>query len=298
VTAPMPLSPAPLRGPLPGPLVDAAWLAEHAGEVRIVDSRWYLDGRSGREAYEGGHVPGAVWVDVDRDLSAPASPAEGRHPLPSPEHLAAALGRLGIGPATPVVVYDDARGSVAARLWWMLHVLGRPVAVLDGGLAAWTGPLERGTTVVAPVACPPKPWPADRIAEAGDIERLRTDDHALVLDARSTERYERGDLAIDPRRGHIPGARSAPWMGNVDADGRFLPAAELRARFDALGAATAGVIACYCGSGVTACHDLLALELAGHGDRTRLYPGSWSQWGAAITRPAATGPDSPTDPGR
>jgi thiosulfate/3-mercaptopyruvate sulfurtransferase len=283
---------------LPGPLVDAAWLAEHAAGVRVVDSRWYLDGRSGRDAYEAGHLPGAVWVDVDRDLAAPASPAAGRHPLPTPEHFAAALGRLAIGPATPVVVYDDARGSVAARLWWMLHVLDHPVAVLDGGIGAWTGPLERGATVLAPVVCPPRPWPATRLAGADDIEQLRTHDRALVLDARSTERYERGDLTIDPRRGHIPGARSAPWMQNVGADGRFRPAAELRARFDALGAATAEVIACYCGSGVTACHDLLALELAGHGDRTRLYPGSWSQWGSAITRPAATGPDSPSDPDR
>lgn len=277
---------------LPHPLIDAAWLREHLADVRVVDSRWYLDGRSGRAAHEAGHLPGAVWIDVDRDLASPATPATGRHPLPTPEHFAGALGRLGIDERTPVVIYDDAGGSVAARLWWMLHVLDHPVAVLDGGLAAWPGPLETGPGVVEPRACAPRPWPATRLVDADELDTWRTRPRALVLDARARARYEAGDPAIDPRPGHVPGARSAPWAENLAADGRFLPGEALAARFAALGAADAEVVACYCGSGVTACHDLLALEIAGLGDRTRLYPGSWSQWGADPRRPAATGPDA------
>lgn len=277
---------------LPRPLVGAEWLREHAADVRIVDSRWYLDGRSGREAYEAGHIPGAVWVDIDRDLSAPASAMAGRHPLPDPSHFAAALSRLGIDEHTPVVVYDDAGGSIAARLWWMLHVLEHPVAVLDGGLAAWPGPLTGEVHVVEARRCAPRAWPATRLADADEIEVLRQGRRAVVLDARAAARYEQGDAAIDPRPGHVPGARSAPWAANLGPDARFRPPAELFARFAALGAADAEVVACYCGSGVTACHDLLALEVAGLGDRTRLYPGSWSQWGADASRPAATGPDA------
>jgi thiosulfate/3-mercaptopyruvate sulfurtransferase len=261
-----------------GPLVSGRWLAEHPDDVRIVDVRWYLDGRSGRAAYQVGHLPGAVWLDVDADLSAPASPAEGRHPLPSPEHFAEALGRAGIGEGTPVVAYDDAGGSIAARLWWMLHVLDEPVAVLDGGLAAWPGEL---TTVVAehpPVVRAARPWPAARFRTADQVAA----DGARLLDARTADRYAHGDPAIDPRPGHIPGAHSAPWAGNLGADGRFRPPDQLRSRFAAV---ADGPVVAYCGSGVTACHDLLALHLAGVPDLA-LYPGSWSQWGADATRPA------------
>ena len=275
---------------LPQPLVDARWLAAHHDEVRVVDSRWYLDGRSGRAAYEAGHLPGAVWVDLDRELSAPASVADGRHPFPSPEVFAATLSRLGVAHHTPVVVYDDLRGSVAARLWWMLRVLGQPAAVLDGGMTTWTGRLERGWHQVDPVACPPRAWPASRVLDADDVERLRHDPRTLLLDARTTARFEEGDPTIDPRPGHIPGAVSAPWAENLASDGAMLDPPSLRARFAALGANDASAIACYCGSGVTACHDLLALELAGLGATSRLYAGSWSQWGADLARPAATGP--------
>ena len=224
---------------LPQPLVDARWLVAHHDEVRLVDCRWYLDGRSGRAAYEADHLPGAVWVDLDLDLSAPATSADGRHPFPTADLFAASLSRLGIGQETPVVVYDDACGSMAARLWWMLRILDHPVAVLD---------------------------------------------------ARTRSRYAAGDPTIDPRQGHIPGAKSAPWTDNVSPDGTLLDPASLRTRFGELGANEASTIVCYCGSGVTACHDLLALEIAGLGEATRLYAGSWSQWGADHTRPAATGP--------
>jgi thiosulfate/3-mercaptopyruvate sulfurtransferase len=266
---------------IPGPLVDAAWLTDHLADVRVFDVRWYLDGRSGRAAYEAGHLPGAVWLDVDRDLSAPATAADGRHPLPTPERFAAALGRVGLAEGTPVVAYDDTGGSTAARLWWMLRVLGEPVAVLDGGLTAWPDPLVTEVPSFAPVERPPRPWPAERFAGADDVAATS----AVVFDARTTARYAEGDPAIDPRPGHVPGAVSAPWAENLGPDGRFRPPPELRARFaDAVGR---GAIA-YCGSGVTACHDLLAMEVAGI-ESTALYPGSWSQWGADPSRPAESG---------
>jgi thiosulfate/3-mercaptopyruvate sulfurtransferase len=263
-----------------GPLVTGQWLAEHLSEVRVVDVRWYLDGRSGRAAYLAGHLPGAVWLDVDSDLSAPASPDDGRHPLPTPEHFAAALGAAGIAEGTPVVAYDDAGGSIAARLWWMLHALGEPVAVLDGGLAAWPGALATDRPSFSPRHRLPRPWPDNRFLSADEV----LGSAAAVYDARTAERYAHGDPTIDPRPGHIPGARSAPWAGNLDADGQFRPASELRQRFAE--AVERGAIA-YCGSGVTACHDLLAMELAGI-ESTALYPGSWSQWGADERRPAET----------
>ncbi|MEO8692059.1 MAG: sulfurtransferase [Acidimicrobiales bacterium] len=277
-----------------GPLVSAAWLDAHLSTVRVVDVRWYLDGRSGHAAYLGGHIPGAVWVDLDRELSAPASPTSGRHPMPTPRAFADAMTRLGVDDATPVVVYDDARGSIAARLWWMLQVLGHDVAVLDGGIDAWRGPLATDEVTPAPAPTPftARDWPAARMADADTVEALRGRPDALLLDARAAARFAEGDPAIDPRPGHIPGARSAPWAGNVDtATGRLRDADELRGRYQDLGAADARTIVAYCGSGVTACHDLLALAIAGFGDRLALYPGSWSQWGADDTRPTQTGPD-------
>ena len=276
---------------LPQPLVDSTWLTSHLHDVRLVDSRWYLDARSGRAAYEADHLPGAVWIDVDRDLAGPATSIAGRHPLPTPPHFAAVLSRLGVDQQTPVVVYDDAGGSIAARLWWMLRMLEHPAAVLDGGMATWTGPTERGWRFVESRPCAARPWPATRLADADDIDALRERPQALIIDARAAARFENGDPAIDPRPGHIPGARSAPWTANLAADGSMLDAATLRERYRALGADAADVIACYCGSGVTACHDLLALEVAGFGETTRLYPGSWSQWGADARRPTVTGAD-------
>jgi thiosulfate/3-mercaptopyruvate sulfurtransferase len=265
---------------IPQPLVSGEWLAEHLDDVHVVDVRWYLDGRSGREAYLGGHIPGAVWLDVDSDLSAPASTSAGRHPLPEPAAFAQALGRVGIRDGRPVVAYDDAGGSIAARLWWLLHVLDEPVAVLDGGIAAWPGELTVAVPSPAPAHRSVREWPRERFVSADDV--ASTD--AAVFDARAAERYVAGDPAIDPRPGHIPGARSAPWAGNLGPDGRFLDAAALRARFAAAG--NRGAVA-YCGSGVTACHDLLAMTVAGL-DGLALYPGSWSQWGADPARPAET----------
>ncbi|HXF57257.1 MAG TPA: sulfurtransferase, partial [Actinomycetota bacterium] len=251
---------------LPGPLVEAAWVARHLEhpDLVVADVRWDPDGSAHRR-YEEGHLPGAVFVDVDRDLSAPRSPGSGRHPLPAPEDFAAAMARLGIGDGTAVVAYDDAGGAYAARLWWMLRVTGHEAAVLDGGLAAWAGPLEAGPGRPRPPATfAPRPWPEELLARAEDVERARGDPGSVILDARAPERY-RGEVEpIDPVAGHIPGARNAPFPGNLDpATGRFLPPEELRRRFEALGAGRGRDVIVYCGSGVTSCHLLLAMELAG-----------------------------------
>jgi thiosulfate/3-mercaptopyruvate sulfurtransferase len=272
-----------------GPIVAADWLAEHLDDVHVVDVRWYLDGRSGRAAYEAGHLPGAVHLDIDDDLSDPASPEAGRHPLPSPDRFATALGAAGIAAGEPVVAYDDAGGSIAARLWWLLHVLDEPVAVLDGGLAAWTADAARRLVTTdhrpAPVVREPRPWPADRFVDTDELAERVAAGTVAAFDARTEARYRDGDPAVDPRPGHIPGAASAPWAGNLDDTGRFRPPDELRARFAA--AADRPTVA-YCGSGVTACHDLLAMTRAGMSD-IALYPGSWSQWAADPDRPTATG---------
>jgi thiosulfate/3-mercaptopyruvate sulfurtransferase len=265
-----------------GPLVSGSWLAEHLEQVRVVDVRWYLDGRSGRAAYESGHLPGAVWLDIDTELSEPASPQAGRHPLPSPQRFAAALGRAGIHARDRVVAYDDAGGSTAARLWYLLRVLNRPVAVLDGGLDAWPGALVTTEPDYPPVRRRPQSWPAERFVTADELAQVPD---AIVYDARTSPRYAQGDPDIDPRPGHIPGAVSAPWEGNLDEHQRFRSTTELRDRYaDAL---QRPAIA-YCGSGVTACHNLLALEVAGI-QGTALYPGSWSQWGNDPDRPAEVG---------
>jgi thiosulfate/3-mercaptopyruvate sulfurtransferase len=261
-------------------VVDGQWLAEHLHDVRLVDVRWQRGGVPGRQRYDAGHLPGAVFLDVDTDLSAPASPEAGRHPLPTPEHFAAALARNGIAEGTPVVAYDDVGGSMAARLWWMLHVLDEPVAVLDGGLDAWPGELVTAVPEVAPVERAPRPWPPRRFVDADEVARTRLP----VYDARAAQRFLHADPELDPRSGHIPGARSAPWAANLNADGRLRPADELRALY--ADAADGRAIA-YCGSGVTACLNLLAMHVAGIED-TALYVGSWSQWANDPTRPAET----------
>ncbi len=272
---------------LPGPFVDSDWLSAHLGDVAVVDVRWYLNGASGREAYERGHVAGAHFVDLDRDLSAPASVDRGRHPLPSPDSFAHALGRLGIDETQSVVAYDDAGGSIAARLWWLLRSIDQPAAVLDGGLASWPYGLSVDVPTPNPVVRARRPWRSSDSVDADSVAAA-IGRKIVVLDARSAERYRDGDPSIDPRPGHIPGACSAPWKDNLDpTSGRFLPADLLRARYREIGVQPEGPTIVYCGSGVTACHDLLALEVAGF-NSTCLYPGSWSQWGADWDRPAET----------
>lgn len=262
-------------------VVDQAWLSAHP-EAVVADVRWYLDGRSGREAYRAGHIPGAVWVDVDTALAAPPSAERGRHPMPEPSVFARELGEVGIADGDVVVAYDDAGGSVAARLVWMLRTLGCEAAVLDGGLPAFGGGLATGDESRPAVTRTVREWPASALAT---IDEAASGAH--VLDARAAERY-RGEVEpIDPRAGHIPGAKSAPLTENLAADGRFLAPERLRERFAALGVTDATQAICYCGSGVTACHNIVALEHAGLGV-ARLYPGSWSAY-AATDRPAAVG---------
>ncbi len=276
-------------GVLPSSIVSGSWLQANIAQVVVVDVRWYLDGRSGRAAYEAGHVPGAVFIDLDEGLSAPPGPS-GRHPLPDPDVFAGALGAAGIGDGCPVVAYDDASGMVAGRLWWMLHSLGEPVAVLDGGLAAWPGTLSTAAPEPTPANFTPRPWPAGAFATIDEVDELRRAAATVLLDARSPERYRGEPNAIDPRFGHIPGALSAPSSANLAPGGTLRTPEELRASY-----ATAGVdgdadVVAYCGSGVSACLDLLALEVAGLGGG-RLFVGSWSAWGADDNRPVASGPD-------
>jgi thiosulfate/3-mercaptopyruvate sulfurtransferase len=255
------------------PFVDTAWLAEHRGDVVLADVRWYLDGRSGREAYDRGHLPGAVFVDLDAWLAGRAGDAEGRHPLPDPDVFARGMASLGIGDGDTVVAYDDAGGVIAARLVWMLRVTGRAAALLDGGLLAYDGPLEQAPPERPAATFTARPWPAERLAGMDDA----ADRANVVLDARDRARFLGGEDPVDPRPGHIPGARSVPCRENVDAQGRLLGPDELRARFEGAGVSGDASVVSYCGSGVTACHTLLALEQVGFASG-RLYPGSYSQW--------------------
>ena len=266
------------------PIVDVAWLETRRHEVVPADVRWYLDGRSGRAAYESGHLPGAVFVDLDEQLAGHGPATEGRHPLPAPEAFAAAMGGLGIGDDDTVVAYDDAGGVFAARLVWMLRATGHAAALLDGGIAAWEGPLERAAVPRSPRSFSARPWPAARLASIDDA----ADAANLVIDARQRERFRGEPDPIDPRSGHIPGARSVPCREHLDASGRLLGVEELRRRLADAGIDGSRPVVSYCGSGVTACHNLLVMEHAGLG-AGRLYPGSWSQWSQDPQRPVATG---------
>jgi thiosulfate/3-mercaptopyruvate sulfurtransferase len=270
------------------PVVDTAWLRAHRIEVVVADCRLYLDGRSTRAAYDAGHIEGAVYVDLERSLAAPASPAQGRHPLPSPETFADGMSQAGIGDDTTVVAYDDAGGVMAARLVWMLRATGHDAALLDGGLAAWDEPLSTEAPAIAPASFTPVPWPPERLASTDDA----ASDANVVIDARQAERFRGETEPIDPRPGHIPGARSVPAREHLHpGDDRLRPVGELRERFARAGVVPDAPVVSYCGSGVTACHNLLVIEHAGLG-LGRLYPGSWSQWSADPDRPAATGDDA------
>ncbi|MEU1280015.1 sulfurtransferase [Streptomyces sp. NPDC005805] len=272
------------------PIISAAELAAELAGPRppvLLDVRYQLGGPHGRPDYEAGHIPGAVFTDLDAELAGP--PGEGgRHPLPGTAEFGAAMRRAGVSAGTPVVVYDADKGWGAARAWWLLRWAGHAdVRVLDGGLAAWTGPLETEVPVPAEGDFTPRPG-ALPVLDADAAAALARE--GLLLDARAGERY-RGEVEpIDPVAGHIPGAVSAPTSENLDADGRFLPAARLAERFAALGAGddtkTVGV---YCGSGVSAAQQAVALELAGF--VPALYAGSWSHWSRDPARPVATGPD-------
>lgn len=284
------------------PLIDVPWLAARLGDpaVRVVDCRWYLgDPRRGAEEHRRGHIPGAAHLDLDAELAAPRGTGAGRHPLPSADTFARTLSRLGVTPGITVVAYDDAGGAYAARLWWLLRYFGLGAAgrVLDGGVQAW---IAAGHALATPSPGAPAPAPAPLlpltpggapVAGRDAVDRSRRDPAAVILDARAAERYEGRVEPIDPRAGHIPGARSAPFAGNLRAPGgAFLDREALEQRYRELGALSAETIVAYCGSGVTACHTLLALALLGREDAI-LYEGSWSDWSSDPTLPAATGSD-------
>lgn len=273
------------------PLIDVATLARLLSAATppvLLDVRWRLGGPPGIDAYQRGHLPGAHFVDLDRDLAAPPGP-DGRHPLPDLGTFQQLMRRTGVRPGRLVVVYDDADATAAARAWWTLRYFGHgPVRVLDGGHRAWS---ERGFPITVEL---PASDGGEFVAEPGGLPLLDADGAAalakdgVLLDARAAERY-RGEVEpADPIAGHIPGAISAPTLGNVGVDGRFLPAEVLRDRFARIGATDAAEVGVYCGSGVTAAHEVLALTLAGV--PAALYAGSWSNWIADGSRPVATGP--------
>jgi thiosulfate/3-mercaptopyruvate sulfurtransferase len=257
------------------PVVPHDWWLANADRVVLADVRWYLDGRSGIEAYQAGHLPGARFVDLDRWLSQPADPTRGRHPLPDPEVFAEGMRSIGLDQSATLVAYDDAGGVIAARLVWMLRATGHDASLLDGGLRAWSGSLvsgdDDGERRVGDFEA--TPWPEQYLVGIDDLHA----DGTVLLDARNADRYRGDHDPVDPRPGHIPGARNLPCRSNLGADDTLLPVAELRQRFRAVGVSTGAEVVSYCGSGVTACHNLLALEHAGF-EPGLLFPGSWSQY--------------------
>jgi len=279
--------PAPER-----PLVSPEWVRSHLTDstLRLVDCRWYLTGsKSGRLEYENGHLPGAVFVDVHTELA--ERPGPGRHPLPRPETFARLMSRIGVGPETFVVAYDDAGGANAARLWWLLDYFGHAgAAVLDGGLPRWVAdglPLETAVPSYPPANFVAQPQPGRVVDRVGVTDRAAD---AVLIDARAAERY-RGDFEpFDPRAGHIPGAVSVPFADNLE-QGVFRPPDALKERFVEVGADRSPQVIVYCGSGVTACHDLLALRIAGISGAL-LYEGSWSDWCSDPDAPIGTGSGS------
>jgi len=299
-----------------GVLVTAAELAGLIADgrpVTLLDVRWRLGGPAGRQLYDAGHIPGAAFIDLDRDLAAPSGPG-GRHPMPAARAFEAAMRVAGVRDGQLVAVYDDADSTAAARAWWLLRYFGHDqVRVLDGGFRAWTaaaGPVETGAgdrtaggtggtgrssgpggmggsggMETAPGDFRARPGQLG-LLDAGAAAALARD--GVLLDARSAERYRGEAEHVDPVAGHIPGAVSAPTAANVNPDGTFRPAADLAGRFGSLGATSDRPVAAYCGSGVTAAHEVLALTLAGI--PAGLYVGSWSDWITDPARPVATGP--------
>ena len=280
-----------------GPLVSVEELASRIHDPRtvVLDVRWYLKDKRGIDEYRAGHLPSAHFLDLDRDLSSAPGPGKpGRHPLPSANAFAAVLARIGVRADSFVVAYDDGGGAQAARLWWLLRYFGHDVGhVLDGGIQAWTAsghPLE--TEIATPRPAAPLPLVANpaMVVDQARVRALSERGEGLLLDARAAERYEGKVEPIDARPGHIPGAKNAPFAANLKAPGgTFRSREELARHYAALGVGEKTPIVAYCGSGVTACHDLLALAVTGREDAL-LYEGSWSDWAADRELIAATGP--------
>ena len=271
-------------------------LAQQTDRPLVLDVRWVLGDPHGREHYVERRVPGSVYVDLNTELAAPPSPGEGRHPLPRPEDFQATARRWGLREGQSVVVLDDNGGQAAARAWWLLRWAGHEdVRILDGGLKAWA---DAGYVLEGANDPLPAPTPGDVRLGSGRMPTLDIDgaagfpEHGVLLDARAAARYRGEQEPVDPRAGHIPGALSAPTNENLQDSGRFKDPRELRCRFEALGvvAGKPDAVAVYCGSGVTAAHEVAALAVAGI--HAALYPGSWSQWSNHPDRPAATGSEA------
>lgn len=277
-------------------LVTVDELAQHLGDDRwiVCDCRHdLLDVEAGRRAYRDAHIPGARFVHLDEDLSAPKTGLNGRHPLPDPRRLARRLGELGIGHDSQVIAYDASGGCYAARLWWMLRWVGHEAAaVLDGGWGAWIAaghPVTSELPRIRPATYEPLLLREGMAVDAVAVAHQAADPRARVLDARAPARFRGENETLDPVAGHIPGAVNRFFQSNLAEDGRFKPAERLREEFHAmLGACPPSEVTHYCGSGVSACHNLLAMEIAGLSG-SRLYPGSWSEWVADRSRPVATG---------
>ena len=273
-----------------GSLVTAEELSRALGGVTVLDVRYRMGGPPGRPEYEAGHVPGAAYVDLDADLAGPPGP-RGRHPLPDPAAFEAAMRAAGVRTDRPVVVYDDWSGHAAARCWWLLRYHGHPdVRVLDGAWPAWLaggfpvesgsgGPVEPGDFTAAPGAMP--------VVEADQVRSVD-----VLVDARAPERYRGETEPVDPVAGHIPGAVNVPTVRNLAEGGGLLPPDRLRELYGAVGARPGARVAAYCGSGVTAALDVLAMDVAGI--PAALYPGSWSEWVADPSRPVETSPADPS----
>lgn len=283
------------NGAVTSPLVSCAELAASSAGPNppvVLDVRWRLGGPSGREEYDRGHLPDAVYVDLDAELAGLPG-AAGRHPLPDPEALQHTLRSAGVREDRPVVVCDADNGSIAARAWWLLRWAGHgQVCVLDGGFAAWAAegrPVSTVASVPAPGGFTVRPGGMPVLDAVGAVDVARA---GVLLDARAPERY-RGDLEpVDQRAGHIPGAVNAPFAGHVGEDGRWRSPARLAERFADLGVVAGQAVGAYCGSGVTAASVVLALEVAGVTSAVapaRLYVGSWSEWSGDPDRPIATG---------
>lgn len=262
-------------------------LLSEGAPVRLIDVRWRLDRPDGHEDYLRGHIPGAVYVPLDTELSTHGEPSEGRHPLPTTETLQSAARRWGVRQDDIVIAYDDAKSTAAARAWWLLRQAGVDVRVLDGGLRAWSAagePLANDDV---------KPEPGDVVLDEIGRDALSIDEAAafpasgILLDVRAPERYRGETEPLDPVAGHIPGARNLPTMLHLDAEGRLLDAETVRANFARVGVTAGTPVAAYCGSGVTAAHT--ALILSEVGIEAKVFPGSWSQWSNTPDRPVATG---------
>ena len=262
---------------------------ELAGRTDVVlcDVRWYLDRTPGRNKYNEGHIPGSIFVDLDEHLATLPRKSEGRHPLPAAASFAASLGSLGISHEDPVVAYDDSGGMSAGRLVWMLRVLGHDAALLDGGLQGWTGELETLPRVRDAVDHPIREWPTELFADADAAALAGNDPSQVLIDARSPDRFSGENEPVDPKAGHIPGAINLPFSQNLSPDGFFESPEQLRQRFENAGCTEGSATVMYCGSGVSACNNLLAFEHAGLG-KALLYAGSWSQWSNGADRPVET----------